>query len=79
MNSIFHEDSNVLKILADKKVYDEPEGSNLSTSQGSEGPNLGQIKHDALEMLATSDNFFMTNWSFIYLINLMSQYKIDSS
>lgn len=58
LNSIFHEDSNVLKILADKKVYDADESvSNKSTSI-SESANL---KHDMMEMMATSDNFFMTN------------------
>ena len=47
LNSIFHEDSNVLKILADKKVYENEETeSNKSTQDNAS--NVVEMKQNML-------------------------------
>lgn len=54
LNSIFKEDSGVLKILADKKVYeaDDEKPSYLK--------NSSNFKADMLDSMETSDNFFLS-------------------
>ena len=58
LNSVFMEDSNVLKLIADKKVFDEEEDS-LKSTHGSVSPNNG-LKQDMMSAMETSDNFFTT-------------------
>jgi hypothetical protein len=45
-----------LKLLADKKVYDSEETMKKSTNFSGM-----QVKQDMLDLVATSDNFFMPN------------------
>lgn len=64
LNSIFHQDSSVLKLLADKKVYESEQKKTTTV----------HVKQDMLDLVATSDNFFvtgpLTNW-FLWLLFLI--------
>lgn len=62
LNSIFHQDSSVLKLLADKKVYEdkgEGHGVNGATGSGLKKSGSLHMKQDMLDLVATSDNFFI--------------------
>ncbi len=72
LNSIFHQDSSVLKLLADKKVYEsEQSPKKINSHITTDG------KQDLLDLMDTSDNFFIKagNWLlFIHLI--VNKFKI---
>lgn len=54
LNSIFHQDSSVLKLLADKKVYEsEQSPKKINSHITTDG------KQDLLDLMDTSDNFFI--------------------
>ena len=58
MNSIFQEDSNVMKLISDKKVYPTEGKENAEVKPTK--PETTNLKNDIMDMLNTSDNFMIS-------------------